>query len=216
MKISPWTLARLNAEDVSKAAAEARKKSKILQPVSRKEGGQMGSNRLERDKSFGRSDRHMSSSRLGNKQQPHITESKNSRKFGNDDRVMDGILSSLVPLQLEAQGVFTAISSSPDSSLDSPNIQPCMVTSGAGRTGMPKDARVSGGPEKQGTASFNRSMSDGYDASGGEDSDRVLSRTVQRSGNSSARLFDVDQDDKIARLKMPSSSKSSYPTGSKI
>lgn len=27
VKISPWTLARLNAEEVSKAAAEARKKS---------------------------------------------------------------------------------------------------------------------------------------------------------------------------------------------
>ncbi|KAK1437721.1 hypothetical protein QVD17_03517 [Tagetes erecta] len=214
VKISPWTLARLNAEDVSKAAAEARKKSKILQPVPRK-GGQMGSNRLERDKSFGRSDRHMSSSRLGNKQQLQVTESKNSRKFGNDDRVTDGILSSLVPLQLEGQGVFTAIGSSPDSSLDSPNIQPCMVSSGAGRTGIHRDVRVAGGPEKQGTVSFNRSMSDGYDASGGEDSDRVPSRTVQRSGNSSARLFEADQDDKIARLKMLSS-KFSHPTGSNI
>ncbi|KAI0525131.1 hypothetical protein KFK09_004522 [Dendrobium nobile] len=33
IKISPWTLARLNAEEVSKAAAQARKKSKILQPI---------------------------------------------------------------------------------------------------------------------------------------------------------------------------------------
>ena len=37
VKISPWTLARLNAEEVSKAAAEAIKKSKILQPVVRRE-----------------------------------------------------------------------------------------------------------------------------------------------------------------------------------
>ncbi|KAI3812024.1 hypothetical protein L1987_16725 [Smallanthus sonchifolius] len=198
VKISPWTLARLNAEDVSKAAAEARKKSKILQPVSRKEVGKMGSNRLERDRSFGRSDRHMSSSRLGSKQQLH------------------GISSSLVPLQLEAHGVFRAIGSSPDSSLDSPNIQPCMVSSGAGRTEMHRDVRVSGGPEKQGIVSFSRSVSDGYDASGGEDSDRVPSRSVQRSGNTSARPFDAGEDDRIARLKMPSSSKFSYPTESKI
>jgi hypothetical protein len=33
VKISPWILERLNGEEVSKAAAEARKKSKILQPV---------------------------------------------------------------------------------------------------------------------------------------------------------------------------------------
>lgn len=36
VKISPWALARLNAEEVSKAASEARKKSKILQPVVRR------------------------------------------------------------------------------------------------------------------------------------------------------------------------------------
>ncbi|KAJ1298234.1 hypothetical protein BS78_01G438300 [Paspalum vaginatum] len=35
VKISPWTLARLNAEEVSKAAAEARKKSKILKPIAK-------------------------------------------------------------------------------------------------------------------------------------------------------------------------------------
>ncbi|GLJ47259.1 hypothetical protein SUGI_0997860 [Cryptomeria japonica] len=37
VKISPWTLARLNAEEVSKAAAQARKKSKVLQPISRQD-----------------------------------------------------------------------------------------------------------------------------------------------------------------------------------
>lgn len=51
VKISPWTLARLNAEEVSKAAAEARKKSKILQPVVRRPGPL----NLERDNSFGSS-----------------------------------------------------------------------------------------------------------------------------------------------------------------
>ncbi|XP_076890386.1 putative protein S-acyltransferase 22 [Bidens hawaiensis] len=206
VKISPWTLARLNAEDVSRAAAEARKKSKILQPVPRKEVGQTGSNsnRLERDRSFGRSDRHMSSSRIGSKQHVHVAESKTSRSFRNEDRTKDGIFSHLMPMQLESHGVFRAIGSSPDSSLDSPNIQPCMVSSGA-------DVLVSGATEKQGIVPFNRSMSDGYDASGGEDSDWVPSRSVVRSGNTSARLFDADKDDRIARLKMPSSSKFSYP-----
>ena len=42
VKISPWTLARLNAEEVSKAAAEARKKSKIIQPVARRENPFLG------------------------------------------------------------------------------------------------------------------------------------------------------------------------------
>ncbi|KAL8196460.1 hypothetical protein R6Q57_024755 [Mikania cordata] len=215
VKISPWTLARLNAEEVSKAAAEARKKSKILQPVSKKVG-QIGSNRVERDSSFGKSDRHMSSSRLGNKQQLLVTQSKNPRNMGNDDIVTDGIMSSLMPLQLEAHGVFRAIGSSPDSSLDSPNIQPCIASSGAGRTGMHKDDRVCSGPDKQGIMSLKRSMSDGYDASGGEDSDRVPSRSVQRSGNTSARLFDADQDNRTARLKMPSSSTFSHTNHGKI
>ncbi|XAR65232.1 Protein S-acyltransferase [Bertholletia excelsa] len=56
VKISPWTLARLNTEEVTKAAAEARKKSKILQPVGIREspsGLEMNSG------SFGSSGRRM-------------------------------------------------------------------------------------------------------------------------------------------------------------
>ncbi|KAJ9549146.1 hypothetical protein OSB04_021689 [Centaurea solstitialis] len=206
VKISPWTLARLNADEVSKAAAEARKKSKILQPVLRKEAGQIGSNRIDSDRSFGRSDRHPSlsnSQRLGS-QWPGVSEGKNSNNVGT----------RLVPLQLEARSVFRAMSnstgiagSSPDSSLDSPDDHPFVGSSGADETGMPRDLTVSGSLRQ----ALTRSMSDGYDASGGEDSDRVPSRLVHRSGNSSARLFDADQDDRIARLKMPSSSKFSYP-----
>ncbi|PWA64870.1 zinc finger, DHHC-type, palmitoyltransferase [Artemisia annua] len=217
VKISPWTLARLNAEEVSKAAAEARKRSKILQPVSRKEAGQMGSNRIERDMSFGKSDRH-----IGSSHRIRLPESKNSSKHWNDIPT-DGNLSSLVPLNLEARSVFRAMSnstgivgSSPDSSLASPDIQPFMGPSGAENTRMHKDAVVSGRHEKQRIISLTGSVSDGYDASGGEDSDRVPSRSVQRSGNSSARLFDTDENDRIARLKMPSTSKVSYPNDRKI
>ncbi|GJU31769.1 probable protein S-acyltransferase 22 [Tanacetum coccineum] len=217
VKISPWTLARLNAEEVSKAAAEARKRSKILQPVSRKEAGKMGSNRIERDMSFGKSDRH-----IGSSHRIRLPESKNSSKHWNDIPT-DGNLSSLVPLNLEARSVFRAMStstgivgSSPDSSLASPDIQPFMDPSRADTTRMQTDAVVSGRHEKQRIISLTGSMSDGYDASGGEDSDRVPSRLVQRSGNSSARLFDADENDRIARLKMPSTSKISYPNDRKI
>ena len=59
VKISPWTLARLNAEEVSKAAAEARKKSKIIQPASRKETHQTGPYGLERDRGLGSSERRL-------------------------------------------------------------------------------------------------------------------------------------------------------------
>ncbi|KAK6119158.1 hypothetical protein DH2020_047090 [Rehmannia glutinosa] len=55
VKISPWTLARLNADDVSKAAAEARKKSKILRPVMRSNSTYAH----ETDSSFGSSSRKM-------------------------------------------------------------------------------------------------------------------------------------------------------------
>nr|XP_043606280.1 probable protein S-acyltransferase 22 [Erigeron canadensis] len=213
VKISPWTLARLNADEVSKAAAEARKKSKILQPVSRKEAGQRGSHEVEKDRSSGKSDRWVPSN-LSNNQRlgsnririPDIKNMSNTR----NDSVTNRSLSSLVPLQLEARSAFRAMGSSPDSSLDSPDVNPFMVSSGAEESGNHTDIPVSGGLEKQGIMSLTGSMSDGYDASGGEDSDRVPSRLVQRSGHSSARLFDADQDDRMARLNMPSSSRFSY------
>ncbi|KAK1415958.1 hypothetical protein QVD17_31746 [Tagetes erecta] len=219
VKISPWTLARLNAEEVSKAAAEARKKSKIIQPISRKEGQQAGSYGLERDNSIRSSERRLfsrldSNRRRGSKRirlpehlQP-VDQTSLHHTMGND-RIMTGQdFSSLVPLQLEARSVFRPmgstgiVESSPDSSLDSPDIHPVRISSGADEARKP----ISGVHEKLGVLPLSRSTSDGYDASGGEDSDRVPSRLVQRSGSWSARLF--EQDEKIARLKMPSSSKS--------
>ncbi|MCH88166.1 putative protein S-acyltransferase 22-like, partial [Trifolium medium] len=62
VKISPWTLARLNAEEVSRAAAEARKKSKILQPVVRHNNEPF---RLEADHTSGSSGRRMAPRRPG-------------------------------------------------------------------------------------------------------------------------------------------------------
>ncbi|KAK1419914.1 hypothetical protein QVD17_29351 [Tagetes erecta] len=205
VKISPWTLARLNAEEVSKAAAEARKKSKIIQPISRKEAKQTDLYGPERDNSVGSSERRSFSrlddnrrigsmqARLQQQLQPreHPSQNHNMR----NDRLTGQNFTSLVPLQLEARSVFRPmgsthiVESSPDSSLDSPDIQPVRKT-------------VFGANEKPGVMSLSRSTSDGYDASGGEDSDRVPSRLVQRFGG--------QQDESIARFKMPSSSTSTY------
>lgn len=56
VKISPWTLARLNAEEVSKAAAQARQKSKVLQPISRQDSAL----RIDTDSSLESSSRDIS------------------------------------------------------------------------------------------------------------------------------------------------------------
>ncbi|KAI3696370.1 hypothetical protein L1987_79384 [Smallanthus sonchifolius] len=193
VKISPWTLARLNAEEVSKAAAEARKKSKIIQPISRKEAQQTGPYGLERDNSIGSSE-HQLFSRLDNNRrsgsmrarlQEHLQPVEHPSLNYNigSDRITGQNFSSLAPLQLEARSVFwpmgsaRIVESSPDSSLDSPDIHPVRISSGTDEARIP----VSGAHEKSGVMPLSRSTSDGYDALGGEDSDRVPSRLVQRS-----------------------------------
>ncbi|KAH1031388.1 hypothetical protein J1N35_043562 [Gossypium stocksii] len=213
VKISPWTLARLNAEDVSKAAAEARKKSKILLPVVRRET----SSRLEAESSFGSSGRQMFS-----RADSRRRASKRVRLPA--DLPMDPLMtisakdtsSSLAPLQLEARSAFQTsramssyagiVASSPESSLDSPDIHPLRVSSSGAeesrrQTGLSsvKMAVPKGFP-------LSRSTSDGYEASGGEDSDRVPSRIIETSTNWSNVLFDSEQDDSIVKLKAPSSS----------
>ncbi|KAH0991380.1 hypothetical protein GBA52_002863 [Prunus armeniaca] len=220
VKISPWTLARLNAEEVSKAAAEARKKSKILQPVRR--DAPFG---LERDSSFGSSGRRMVPRPDNNRRRttkrvrlpadlPMDALTKGSAKAV--DKGFTETSTSLAPLQLEARSAFQTsramssstgiVASSPDSSLDSPDIHPFRVSSSGAEearrlTGLP--AAVAAGQKGM---PLSRSTSDGYDASGGEDSDRVPSRIVQRSTNWSNLLFGSDQDERIGKLKASSSS----------
>ncbi|OMO93351.1 Zinc finger, DHHC-type, palmitoyltransferase [Corchorus capsularis] len=221
VKISPWTLARLNAEDVSKAAAEARKKSKILQPVVRREAP-FG---LEGDSSFGSSGRRMfprpDNRRRASKRvrlpadlplEPlmNITAKPADKNFNDTS-------SSLAPLQLEARSAFQTsramsssvgiVASSPESSLDSPDIHPFRVSS----SGAEESRRLTGLPAMNMAAHkgfpLSRSTSDGYEASGGEDSDRVPSRIVQRSStNWSNVLFGSEQDETVVQLKAPSSS----------
>ncbi|KAI4314120.1 hypothetical protein L6164_027056 [Bauhinia variegata] len=219
VKISPWTLARLNAEEVSKVAAQARKKSKILQPVVRQDEPF----RLEPDSSFRSSGRRMIP-RMDNRRRvskrvrlPVELPMEHSLTKVSASNIHEGFseTSGLAPLQLEALSAFQPsqaisssagiVTSSPESSLDSPDIHPFRVSSSGA-----EEARRLAGLSAAGVAALkemplSRSTSDGYEASGGEDSDRVPTRFVQRSTNWTNLLFSADQDEKDLKLK-PSSS----------
>ncbi|KAJ1423684.1 hypothetical protein SESBI_12324, partial [Sesbania bispinosa] len=105
--------------------------------------------------------------------------------------------------QCQAQlGLFA---SSPESSLDSPDIHPFRVSSTDA-----EEARRLAGLSAVGAANLkgiplSRSTSDGYEASGGEDSDRVPTRIVQRSTNWTNLLFSADQDERAFEPKSSSS-----------
>ncbi|XP_011017951.1 PREDICTED: probable protein S-acyltransferase 22 [Populus euphratica] len=219
VKISPWTLARLNAEEVSRAAAEARKKSKILQPVTRREPP-FG---LDMHSSFGSSGRRMvprtDSNRRRASKRIRIPadlpmESATQASGIAPDKGFTETSTSLAPLQLEARSAFQTsramsnsagvVASSPESSLDSPDIHPFRVSS-SGESRRLMGLSV-GGPVSHNLFPLSRSTSDGYEASGGEDSDRVSSRIAQRSNNWSNLLFRADQDESVFRLKASSSS----------
>ncbi|KGN51955.1 probable protein S-acyltransferase 22 [Cucumis sativus] len=219
VRISPWTLARLNAEEVSKAAAEARKKSKILQPVVRS-----GTTfERETDSGFGSSGHRM------------VSRPENNRRRGNKrvrlpadlpmqrltnipakavEKGFSGTSTSLGPLQLEARSAFqtsramsssTMVASSPESSLDSPDIHPFRISS----SGAEESKRLTGLSAANAAAQkglpLSRSTSDGYEASGGEDSDRVPSRIVQRPMSWNNVLYGSDQDERLAQLQASSS-----------
>ncbi|GMI87413.1 hypothetical protein like AT1G69420 [Hibiscus trionum] len=215
VKISPWSLARLNGEDVSKAAAEARKRSKILQPVVRR-GAPSG---LEAGSSFGSSGRQVFSradSRRRASKRVRLPADLPMEPLTNisakaSDKGFNYTSSSLAPLQLEARSAFQtsrAMSSyhgvvaSSESSLDSPDIHPFRVSS----SGAEDSRQLTGLPSAPKGFPLSRSTSDGYEASGGEDSDRVSSRIIQRSTNWSNVLFDPEQDESVVKLKAPSSS----------
>ncbi|CAA6653540.1 unnamed protein product [Spirodela intermedia] len=182
IKISPWTLARLNAEEVSKAAAQARKKSKIMQPVVRRENPLLPPPPppppLETD----------SSSRQDSAARNYLRRWRQWWRWWQ--RSPPETSTSLAPLQLEARNAFRSsramfspanASSSPESSsLDSPDLQPFCITSATADIAQGLAAIP---PSGQTGILLSRSTSDGYDASGGEDSDRVPSRIVHRSSN---------------------------------
>uniref|UniRef100_A0A2N9J2X9 S-acyltransferase n=1 Tax=Fagus sylvatica TaxID=28930 RepID=A0A2N9J2X9_FAGSY len=221
VKISPWTLARLNGEEVSKVAAEARKKSKILQPVVRRDAP-FG---LEPDSSFGSSGRRM------------VPRPENNRRRANKrvrlpadlpmehlptvsakalDKGFSETSTSLAPLQLEARSAFQTsramsssagiVASSPESSLDSPDIHPFRVSSSGAEEARRLTGLSAAAALAQRGLPLSRSTSDGYEASGGEDSDRVPSRIIQRSTNWSNLLFGSDHDERVIKLNASSSS----------
>ncbi|KAG7658971.1 Palmitoyltransferase DHHC domain [Arabidopsis suecica] len=214
VKISPWTLARLNAEEVSKAAAEARKKSKIIQPVARRENPFVG---LEASSSFGSSGRRMFPTKYEgvNNNGKQRRQSKRIRlpaelpleplmNVQTKAAMETSTSSGLAPLQLEARSAFQTsramsgsgnvmVTSSPESSLDSHDIHPFRVSSEAEDAtqlnGFSSAVGLMGqqrGQQQQQQLSMmmmplSRSTSDGYDASGGEDSDQVPSRNIHKS-----------------------------------
>ncbi|TVU30687.1 hypothetical protein EJB05_22321 [Eragrostis curvula] len=181
VKISPWTLARLNAEEVSKAAAEAKKKSKVLQPITRRE--------VPKPEKTTPAKRGL----FLHEQSPD-TRARTSAS-GTDSNFSDMVAmqtpGSIAPLQQEARSAFqpSAASSirnltlSPESSLDSPDLHPFRVSvSGADelRSFM---SLVTSESATQKSIALSRSTSGGYEASGGEESDRIPSRIVHRSSN---------------------------------
>lgn len=171
VKISPWTLARLNAEEVSKAAAEAKKKSKVLQPITRR------AEVAKHDK------RRPDKSRVFLPEQSPDSRARTSAS-GTDSNYSDVAVvtpGSLAPLQHEARSAFQPsiassirnlnLTSSPESSLDSPDLHPFRVSmSGADelRSFMSLAASES---TAQKSIALSRSTSGGYEASGGEDSE---------------------------------------------
>ncbi|ESW29846.1 hypothetical protein PHAVU_002G103600 [Phaseolus vulgaris] len=213
VKISPWTLARLNAEEISKAAAEARRKSKVLQPLTRLEPeSSIGSNglkmlpRIEHNKK-----------RVGKRVDLLADMSIESLTKDCASKGLSGI-SRFAPLPFEARCAFQTskamsssagiVSSSPESSLDSPDIRPFGVFS----SGVEKAKQLAGPSAADAAATLKEiplssSTSDGYEASGGEDSDRVVpSRIVQRSTNWSNILFRTHLDECAFRKPESSSS----------
>ncbi|KAK9107441.1 hypothetical protein Syun_023452 [Stephania yunnanensis] len=215
LKINPWALARLNAEEVSKAAMEARKKSRVLQPVVR----QVAPTGLETDSSLG------SSGRMAPRPENRRRSSKRVRlpvnlpieplaemsaEAADNNSLASDTSASLAPLQLEARSAFRTsramsvtsgiVVSSPESSLESPD-HPFRVSSSGAEEARGLATLSAAGSQKG--IPLSRSTSDGYEASGGEDSDRVPSRIMLRPTNWSNLLFNSD---KAVNYKAPSSS----------
>ncbi|KAM0937824.1 putative protein S-acyltransferase [Dioscorea sansibarensis] len=221
VKISPWTLARLDPEEVSKAAAQAKRNSKILQPVVRREtplGQDTDSFGSGSSKQFPRPDDRRRVNKRGrplmNLPTEPLAKISASATDGNGSDIGPGASSSLAPLQLEARSAFRTsramsstgiVASSPDSSLDSPDLHPFRASSSGAEEAFVLTSRPSVSTPAQKGIQLSRSTSDGYDASGGEDSDRVPSRIVYKPSNWSNMLFNSGRSSQ-ADVAKPSSS----------
>ncbi|CAN6294031.1 unnamed protein product [Urochloa humidicola] len=204
VKISPWTLARLNAKEVSKAAAEAKRKSKVLQPITRRGEVPMPDKRTDKSRVF------------LPEQSPdaHARTSVSGTESNFIDMAME-TPGSLAPLQHEAMSVFQPsvpssirnlnLTSSPESSLDSPDLHPFRVSmSGADELRRFVSFAVSESTAQKSIA-LSRSTSGGYEASGGEDSDRIPSRIVHRSSNWTNVILNSGRREMASDLRMPTS-----------
>ncbi|KAK8952734.1 putative S-acyltransferase [Platanthera guangdongensis] len=214
VKINPWTLARLKTEDVSKAAAEARKRSRISKPIAVRDVP----SGVETDCSFG-SDSGQFAPRIESWTQPNKRDRLRSNlpfecvtNASSKATKSGGAL--LTPLQLEARSAFTtskAMSTSrtaafsPDSSLGSPDIRPFHVSSLAAEDTHELRLRPPSGAHGYSGIQLSRSTSDGYDASGGEDSDQIPSGIIPRSVNWSSLLISSDRSSMENENKVSSS-----------
>ncbi|KAG8088554.1 hypothetical protein GUJ93_ZPchr0010g10070 [Zizania palustris] len=199
VKISPWTLARLNAEQVSKAAAEAKKKSKVLQPVTRREGPKPDKRRPGH---------FLSENLLG-----PLTRTPDSCTDSNCSDTAMETPGSLAPLHHEARSVFQPsiassirnLTSSPQSSLDSPDLHPFRISmSGADELRSFVSLATSESTAQKSIA-LSRSTSGGYEASGGEESDRIPSKIVHRSSNWANVILNSGRREMGADLTLPTS-----------
>lgn len=222
VKISPWTLARLNAEEVSKAAAQARKKSKILQPIVRRQISQGQDTDSSISSASGRVVLRPDNRRWMNKRASIPVElpleplAKVSGKATdiNISEMAPETSTILAPLQLEARNAFRpnapmpsdrAIASSPDSSsLDSPDLHPFRISSSGADEAQGLDSHSVQGAIQLMGIQRSRSTSDGYEASGGEDSDRIPSRIVHRSSNWASILLGSEHNHMVDDLKASS------------
>ncbi|GJN13157.1 hypothetical protein PR202_ga31497 [Eleusine coracana subsp. coracana] len=179
VKISPWTLARLNAEEVSKAAADAKKKSKVLQLITKREVPKPDKTTAKRGL-------------FSPEQFPDPCERTSAS--GTDSNFSDMAMEppgSLAPLQQEARSTFQpSVSSSirnltlsPESSLDSPDLHPFRVSVSEADELRSFMSIVTSESAAQKSIALSRSTSGGYEASGGEESDCIPSRIVHRSSN---------------------------------
>ncbi|KAK3157390.1 hypothetical protein QOZ80_2AG0121110 [Eleusine coracana subsp. coracana] len=179
VKISPWTLARLNAEEVSKAAADAKKKSKVLQLITKREVPKPDKTTAKRGL-------------FSPEQFPDPCERTSAS--GTDSNFSDMAMEppgSLAPLQQEARSTFQpSVSSSirnltlsPESSLDSPDLHPFRVSVSEADELRSFMSIVTSESAAQKSIALSRSTSGGYEASGGVESDCIPSRIVHRSSN---------------------------------
>ncbi|CAA7393501.1 unnamed protein product [Spirodela intermedia] len=222
IEINPWALARMNAEEVSTAAAQAKKKSRVLQPVMRSKNPLVhnvdGCSTSGDDPTTSRMDRRRRINRRGKlhaklPHEPLATISASASGSNGRHRSIEAS-TSFAPLQLEPRSAFHSrqamdftwdVPSSPDSTAGSPDLHPFRVSSGAEDPeglSSPLPSLVSAAHEGILPSS---SASDGYEASAGEDSDRVPSRTVHRSSDWGKLLAESSHGDGTDDLKVSSS-----------